>query len=207
MIATLVNYYFKYNLNAEAFTPVAFVCLFLSAAVALPVWLKVDARFGKRASFNAGMLLLCATLAGLYLFEKPAPWQVIPFMVVAGIGMSTIYIFPWAMVPTTIDFAQWKTGQRREGLFYGFFYFAFKASAALGGLVAGMGLDLAGYVPAPSSAEAVVQSDGTLYGIRFLMTIIPIALMLAGVLLIHFYPIDPGMEKEMLKDLEAAKAS
>lgn len=205
VIATLVNYYFKYNLKAEAFTPVAFVCLFLSAAVALPLWLKADARFGKRASFNAGMLLLCATLAGLYLFEKPSPWQVIPFMVAAGIGMSTIYIFPWAMVPTTIDFAQWKTGQRREGLFYGFFYFAFKASAALGGLVAGMGLDLAGYVPAAASAEAPVLSDSTLYGIRFLMTVIPIALMLPGILLIHFYPIDPRMEKDMLKDLEAAK--
>jgi GPH family glycoside/pentoside/hexuronide:cation symporter len=207
VIATLVNYYFKYNLNAEAFTPVAFVCLFLSAAAALPIWLKVDARFGKRASFNAGMLLLCVSLAGLYVFAKPEPWQVIPFMVVAGIGMSTIYIFPWAMVPTTIDFSQWKTGQRREGLFYGFFYFAFKASAALGGLVAGMGLDLAGYVPAAISAETAVQSESTLYGIRFLMTIIPIVLMLIGIMLIHFYPIDSGMEKEMMKELEGAKPS
>lgn len=205
VIATLVNYYFKYNLKAEPFTPIAFVCLFLSAAAALPVWLKVDARIGKRNAFNAGMLLLCVTLAGLYILEKPEPWQVIPFMVAAGIGMSTIYIFPWAMVPSTIDYSEWKTGKRREGLFYGFFYFAFKASAALGGLIAGMGLDLAGYTASPENVQTSSQTAGTLGGIRLLMTLVPIALMIVGIILVHRYPIDLKMEQEMLQDLESAK--
>jgi Na+/melibiose symporter-like transporter len=206
VIATLVNYYFKYNLKAEAFTPVAFVCLFLSAAAALPLWLKVDARMGKRNSFNAGMLILCVTLGALYLFEKPAPWQVIPFMVVAGIGMSAIYIFPWAMVPSTVDYTEWKTGKRREGLLYGFFYFAFKVSAALGGLVAGLGLDLARYAPTPENIRNSTQADSTLDAMRFLMTIVPIGLMAIGIFLIHRYPIDAKMQERMMQDLKSGRA-
>jgi GPH family glycoside/pentoside/hexuronide:cation symporter len=201
VIATLVNYYFKYNLQAEAFTPIAFVCMFVSAAAALPLWLKVDARVGKRKAFNAGMLLLCAALAGLCIFEKPAPWQVVPFMIVAGIGMSTIYIFPWSMIPSTVDYSEWKMGTRREGLLYGFFYFAFKASAALGGLVAGLGLDMVGYVASPENIQNSTQTAGALTGMRLLMTIIPIGLILVGVVLIHFYPIDTKMEGEMTRDL------
>lgn len=204
VIATLVNYYFKYNLRAEAFTPVAFVCLFLSAALALPLWLKVDARIGKRRALNAGMLLLCVTLLLLFFQPSTRPAAVIPLMILAGIGMSTIYIFPWSMVPSTVDYTEWKTGRRREGLLYGFFYFAFKAAAALGGLIAGSGLDFVGYKAGSSDAEL---SGSTLYGIRFLMTAVPIGLMLAGVALIHFYPIDPAMEKEMASDLAGRKAA
>jgi GPH family glycoside/pentoside/hexuronide:cation symporter len=200
--ATLVNYYFKYNLKAEAVTPVAFVCMFLSAAAALPMWLKVDARIGKAKAFNAGMLLLATALAGLFVFEKPSAWQVIPFMVMAGIGMSTIYIFPWSMIPSTVDYSEWKTGIRREGLLYGVFYFSFKASAALGGLIAGLGLDWAGYVASPENIQSSTQGPATLVGFRWLMTLVPIGLILIGVALIRLYPIDVAMEKEMLRDAE-----
>jgi hypothetical protein len=39
-----------------------------------------------------------------------------------------VYLSPWAMVPDTVEYAEWKTGRRREGMLYGFFFFSFKLS-------------------------------------------------------------------------------
>jgi GPH family glycoside/pentoside/hexuronide:cation symporter len=194
VVATIVNYYFKYNLRSEALTPVAFVGLFVAAALTLPLWLKLEKKIGRKATFNAGMALLSLMLVPLILIENPNPYVVIAVMIVAGAGMSTIYVFPWSMVPSTIDYSEWKTGQRHEGLFYGFFYFSFKAAAALGGLLAGLGLDLAGY--SASAGESGTLGDGTLTGIRILLTALPIALMMAGIAFVHFYPIDEAMERQ-----------
>lgn len=194
VVATIVNYYFKYNLRSEALTPVAFVGLFVAAALTLPLWLKLEKKIGRKATFNAGMALLSLMLVPLLLIENPNPYVVIAVMIVAGAGMSTIYVFPWSMVPSTIDYSEWKTGQRHEGLFYGFFYFSFKAAAALGGLLAGLGLDLAGY--SASAGESGTLGDGTLTGIRILLTALPIALMMAGIAFVHFYPIDEAMERQ-----------
>jgi len=197
VIATLVNYYFKYNLQSEALTPVAFVALFIAAALALPLWLKVEKKIGRKLTFNMGMALLSLMLIPLLLIKNPNPFFVIAVMIVAGAGMSTIYVFPWSMVPSTIDYSEWNTGQRHEGLFYGFFYFSFKAAAALGGLLAGLGLDLVGY--SASAGATGTLSDNTLTGIRILLTALPIVLMLAGIVFVHFYPIDETMEQEFHK--------
>jgi len=98
-----------------------------------------------------------------------------------------------------------KMGVRSEGLLYGFFYFAFKASAALGGLVAGLGLELFGYT-AQSGGTMSLHAD-TLHGIRLLLTVVPTVLIGLGIGLIHNYPITQAMEEAMKADLDNRKTS
>lgn len=205
VVATLTNYYFKYNLHAESFTPVAYVSLFVCAAVVLPLWLFIERRIGKKHAFNAGMVIFGGSLLLLYALPHLSARQTIPIMLLAGVGMSSIYIFPWAMVPSTIDYSEWKMGVRSEGLLYGFFYFAFKASAALGGLVAGLGLELFGYT-AQSGGTMSLHPD-TLHGIRLLLTVVPTVLIGLGIGLIHNYPITQAMEEAMKADLDNRKTS
>ena len=199
LLASMVNYYFKYNLKSENMIPVAFLCLFLSTAAALPVWVIISKKIGNKLAFNLGMGLLSLVLLSFYVIPLSPP--VIAFLfVIAGIGMSTVYLHPWAMIPDTIDYSEWKTGFRREGLLYGFFYFAFKAAAALSGLIAGIGLSSFGYRP------NMEQTGTALGGIQMLMTIVPVSMIVVGIAIMSFYPLSEADHLKMNEDLAKARS-
>jgi len=196
IMAAMVNYFFKYNLKNEPFIPIAFISLFATAALAIPLWVFISKRQGKKAAFNAGMGLLGLTLIGLYFIKALNPFMLVPVFVAGGIGLSTIYLSPWSMIPDTVEYAEQKTGLRREGILYGLFFFGQKLAAAFAGFIAGQGLDLAGYLP---NAE---QSASALAGIRLLMTLAPVSLIVIGMGLISLYPIDRRLHDQILRELQ-----
>jgi len=197
-MASTTNYFFTYYVKREDLIPVAFIVLFVSAVLAFPLWLTVAKKSSKKTAFISGLIVFCASLLGIYFFKDLAPVHLIILIGVAGLGMSTFSLFPWAMVPDTVEYSQWKTGIRQEGFLYGFFVFGLKLSQAFAGFLTGTILERIGYVP------NVEQSLETLNGIRFLMTIMPCVLISIGIVLIAFYPINAKMHKRMLEDIEKA---
>ncbi|MBU2548410.1 MAG: MFS transporter [Proteobacteria bacterium] len=196
ILAAMINYFFKYNLARESFIPVAFLCLFVPAALALPFWVWLSRKQNKGTVFNLGMGLVALTMVVLYFIDEFQPLPIGLLLVLAGVGLSTIYLSPWSMVPDTVEYLEWKTGLRREGLIYGFFCFVQKLGAALGGFVSGQGLALAGYVP------NAVQTPDALLGIRLLTTLAPVLLVIAGIAFIRFYPIDERLHQRMIRDIQ-----
>lgn len=200
ILASMVNFFFKYNMGQESFASVALLCIFASAALALPLWVWVARVFSKRATFNLGMGLLAVTLISLYFINKPIPALLIPVFILAGIGISTIYFSPMAMIPDTVEYSEWKIGLRREGVLYGVFYFGQKLAAALAGFISGQGLGLFGF------QANQVQNAQVLFGIRFLMTGVPVILIVIGIIVICFYPIDQKLHDRMLREINGAQA-
>lgn len=103
------------------------------------------------------------------------------------------------MIPDTVEYSQLKTGLRREGILYGFFNFAIKFSAAFSGIIAGFGLDYVNYMP------NVIQQEKTLLGIFNMITFIPMSLIIAGIILIYFYPIDTSEHERIVKAIAFKK--
>lgn len=68
LMAAMINYYFKYNLNAESYIPFAFLCLLGASMITLPIWVFVSNRFGKRIAYIAGMIILISALIMLRIF-------------------------------------------------------------------------------------------------------------------------------------------
>ena len=101
------------------------------------------------------------------------------------------------MIPDTVEYSEWKTGLRREGTLYGFFYFGQKLAAALAGFVSGQGLGKIGF------QANMAQSPETLEGIRLLVTIVPIVLIVLGIVCIGFYPIDDDQHKNILNEIRS----
>lgn len=200
IVASMLNYYFKYVIGREDFIPIAFLCLLGSAVAALPVWVLISNRFGKKKAFNTGMLIMAVSLLPWYFPGFTSIPLLVTLLITGGAGMSTIYLSPWAMVPDTVEYSQWKTGLRREGILYGFFYFGQKLSAGTALLVSGVGLQLSGYVQ--PKGQAVVQSASALAGIRTLTGLIPVILILAGAYFISRYPITREMHEGIVRDLK-----
>jgi len=204
ILAAMVNYHFKYNFHRESFVPLVFLCLFATAAVSIPLWVYLSKKIGKKNAFNTGMLIVALSLIVLFFVKDFNMGLFIPLFIVTGIGISTMFFSPWAMIPDTVEYSEWKTGLRREGILYGFFYFSHKLAAALAGFITGLGLSAIGYLQ-PLEINTVItaqeQGESTLYGIRLLATLVPVALIMGGIFFISRYPIDEKMHAGILEDL------
>ncbi len=198
-LAAMVNYFFKYTMGREAFATVAFLCIFVPAALALPLWVAVSKKLSKKAAFNIGMGLLAVALCVVYFIRDFNPMLLIPAFCLGGIGISTSFLSPWAMIPDTVEYGELKTGLRREGVLYGIFFFGQKLASALAGFLAGQGLGIIGF-------EAnKVQSPQVLEGIRGLMVFAPLVFIVLGIIAISFYPISEKMHREMVGKLQKTR--
>ena len=195
MTASGVNYLFKYNLHAESSASFALLALLGTAFLFIPLYLLLANRTSKRLAFVVGMGILAAVLTALYFVGERGVWLTIGLFVVGGIGMSSIYFCPWAMIPDTVEYSQWKLGVRREGILFGTFFLFQQLGSAVALFLQGMGLHLAGYV---ANAE---QSARSLTGIRLLMSLVPLAFVLAGIVLISFYSITAERHRKIVQEI------
>lgn len=196
LLAIVVTYFFKYNLNSEALVPVAFIALFVTAAVFIPAFVWLSNKKSKKFAFNVGMTILGAALVGIFFVPKDNIFLTFALFFISGIGMSTVFLLPWAMVPDTVEYSEWKTGLRREGTIYGVYFLCFKFGSAISGFIAGIGLDFFGYV------ANVQQTANALRGIRLLISFVPLTFIILGMVLISFYSLDSAFHKKILAELE-----
>jgi len=197
LIAAVINYYFKYNLSAEMFIPIAFLALFVTAALCMPLYVFISNRKSKKFTSYLGMSILGIMLVFVFFFGEKNLMLTLVFFVIAGIGIPAFYQLPWAMIPDTVEYSQWKTGLRREGTLYGCYFFCFKFGSAISGFIAGWGLDFAGYV---ANAE---QSARALMGIRLMVTFVPLIFIILGMIALTFFPINEAMHRKIVEELSS----
>jgi GPH family glycoside/pentoside/hexuronide:cation symporter len=138
-----------------------------------------------------------------FLAAKLGVWLSLGIMVFAGIGFSTHYVMPFAIVPDSIEYGYSRTGVRREGFYYSFWTFFVSIGGALAGFIVGKGLEVSGYV------ANVAQSPQALTGIQWLIGPIPVVLFILGNLCLAFYPINKSRYEEIqakIKTMEEARA-
>lgn len=94
-------------------------------------------------------------------------------VIFVGFGIATV--LTTIFLADTVDYGQWKSGQRAESVVFSLQTFVVKLGSAISVLIAGVGLDLVGFKPLEAT-----QSMGTLFGIRFMMIIIPMLGLMAS---------------------------
>jgi Na+/melibiose symporter-like transporter len=101
----------------------------------------------------------------------------------------------WAMVPDTVDYGEWKSGKRGEGVTYGLVTFSQKLGSAIGAAITGLILSLSGYVP------NVVQTEKALTGIMHLMVTLPLICYVICLALYYFYKLDRKTFDKILQEI------
>jgi Na+/melibiose symporter-like transporter len=112
-----------------------------------------------------------------------------------GIGNAAAVFGSWAMIADTIEFGEWKTGLRLEGVRYGIYGFFIKLGLGLGLWLAAKSLDWWGYVP--NEAQNLVA----LGGIRQLVSVVPLAWVIVAWLLMWRYSLTEGRHEEIRAEL------
>ncbi len=198
--ATLV-YYFKYQFNDEKLITPASLIMLLTSMLFIPVAVKVSSGLGKRKTYLYGMsLVTAACIAVFFLGHVLGIYAVYAILFVTGIGLSTHYVMPWAIIPDTIEYDYAESGVRREGVYYGLWTFMIKVGGALAGLFVGVVLGLFGYLP------DVPQTATSLLGIRLLMGPITAVFFILGSVFLYFYPIEREQYERIREKIRAMEA-
>lgn len=158
-------------------------------------------KYGKRNIFSLGLIFSAIGMIILEFGGGSMP-VIVASSLIRGIGNACGGATIWAMVSDTIDYGEWKTGYRTEGLVNSACSFGYKIGNGLGSALLGIILEIGGY-----KGEAVAQSASALFSIRLCFIWIPVAVFAACFIIMRFYHLDrefDGIIKELQERAEAA---
>lgn len=171
-----IPYYATHVLHREGFTSVLFAALVGPSLLVVPVWRRLEARFGKRWCLLASSWLFagCALLIGPGLLAPVLP---LLGFVGCGIGYAGQQLYAYSLLSDALAAEDERSGDRRAGLLGGLWTASETGTFALGpGLVGGL-LAVFGYV---SGADD--QPRAAVLGIVLAMGVLPAVLVVAGAL-------------------------
>lgn len=192
-----IIYYAKYCLGNENISSVMMtITSFAAVAVspALPVLVK---KFGMKFCVIAGNVIWCVMMLASW-FAGKSVLLVVGFHVVASVGWSIATGGIFVQLTQAIDYAQWKTGKRPQGLFTSLLSFVQKMGIALAGVLCSQILNLGGYVANTAATASVVMA------IRVLFCGLPLLMGLGVIGIMCFYKLDkiyPQIENDLSRGL------
>ncbi|MDD6317430.1 MAG: MFS transporter [Succinatimonas hippei] len=121
------------------------------------------------------------------------------FASIAFLGSAFINTLNWALISDAVEYSEWKTTIRSEGLVYSAYTFFRKISTAIAGFIPGVVLTLVGYVP------NVQQTEEAINGIRGLIFLYPGALSILTIVVMYLgSPIWNTQYKKIITELTPA---
>lgn len=162
----MMLYYFDNVLDKLTIMGVITLIGIVPTFVLAPILPKLVERFSAK-TVTAFSSLISAIGFLIMMF---IPQNIFIYGIFYVISMALINIpmtLVWGMVSDCIDYNQYLTGRRQEGVIYGSYSFIRKIGQALSGFIAGIGLQMIGYVE-PINGIKQIQSATTIFGIKFL---------------------------------------
>lgn len=147
---------------------------------------------------NVALVGSIISVAGqiLMVFNPESFGWLILCNVVKGVGQAALTGTLFAMVADTIEYGEWKTGTRVEGMLYSSTTFGAKIGAGVGMAIAMGILGAAGY-----AGTAAEQTASALTAIKSLYLYAPIPLLILLPIMYYFYKLDP-IYPQVMADLE-----
>jgi probable glucitol transport protein GutA len=194
-LSTMV-YYFTYNVDQKELVFFGTV-LFFGAALISNVFIPIVSKKWGRKNV---MIISAAISLGSYVGLHFTPYSSIMFILIwlfaSGFFTTPLNTLAWGMIADCVDYAEWKTGVRADGVVISSMSFMNKLGVALAGSFSAIYLGIAGYVP---NADQTVTS---LNAIKNMNALIPGLFILLSIIIISFYPLTEKRYKKMISDLE-----
>ena len=200
-VSTVQIYYFRdvlYSLPLYAVMSIINIFLTFGLAAILP---RLVQAFGKKRMYLVGAVLMAA--GGLIVFFAPSNtvWLAFTGIMITQLGVTLISMVVWALEADTVEYGEWKTGVRTEGITYALFSFTRKTGQAVGGALAAFALAWGGY-----AAGAAHQSAHAELGIRAGAGLLPVVFALLAMAVMIAYPLTDRKHKEIVADISARRA-
>jgi GPH family glycoside/pentoside/hexuronide:cation symporter len=148
--------------------------------VLMPAWVRVSRKFDKRLSMMVATLLFMVGAMSLALTPVFGTLYAHGCVVIMGIGYAGVQLLQFSMLADTLIYDELRSGKRRAGMFTGLWTAVETVMMALGALVLGGVLAVAGFVSSEPD-EPVTQPDSAINAIVFGGALAPALLMLIAI--------------------------
>ncbi len=202
IMVTTMLFFIKYVVEREPQSDLIMATIFVVAIFALPLWDWAARRMNKRKAYIAGIAFWAAVQLVMVTLTPTSPMNLLLFLcVLAGIGVAAAHVLPWAIIPDAIEWGEWHTGERHEGMFYSLVTLAQKVASSVAVPLALLVLDVTGYIP-----NSAAQPASAVTGIRIVAGPIPAILLCLGILFAALYPLGREDYTEIAHSLESRRA-
>ena len=192
LTSNFIIYFFKYDFGGTGwkasymlFSTIGGAAQILGMMVLYPVLRKklsntavFTVSLGLALGGYAVLLLLCLTG-----FSGSLALLCVPGVVVFACN-GMLSVLTTLFLSNSVDYGQLKTGRREESVIFSMQTFVVKAASGVAVFLTGIGLDLIGLAGnAEETGPVAAQSAGTLLGLRLMMTVLPMAVLAAALVL------------------------
>lgn len=196
-------YFAKYILKNEGLYGVITMLVVPGGLVASVLVPWMTKKFTKKWTYVIVHLFGGAVMTVMYFVGYDAPWKLIVSaigLVLLGIPQGVNNIMTYAMIGDTVDYLEWKTGERGEGICFAMQTLINKIGIAVGAFIGVMSMSIAGI----DAATGQVANPDALWNVLILSGAIS---MIACAVPMFFYTLTEKRQRELVAEIEARKAA
>jgi len=198
IVQAILLYFIKYCVLRETQSDLIMGTIFVTAIFALPLWNWVARRWNKRITYIIGIAFWAGVQLVIITLGPTTPLAVLLVLcALAGIGVAAAHVLPWSILPDAIEWDEWKTGERHEGIFYSVVTLSHKVAASIAVPLVLLLLNTFEY-----QANVAIQRPRAELAIRLITGPIPAVLLGLGILCAVFYPLSRERYNQIVKELE-----
>lgn len=143
----------------------------LLAMVIMPVAGK---RFSLRDIYIASALFGALIHGVIYLVGYSDFYVFLVLLVIAGLPLGIFNVITYAMIADSIDFLEWKTGRRSEGICFASQTFLSKLTAGISTLITSFFLKAISFVQPVNDVPVLDQPESVFRGMFVMITVVPL---------------------------------
>ena len=199
-------YFAKYVLKDEGLYGIITLMVVPGGLVASILVPWMTKKFTKKWAYIGVHVLGAVVMFAMYFIGYDAPWKLVVCaigLVLLGIPQGVNNIITYAMIGDTVDYLEWKTGERGEGICFAMQTLINKVGMAVGAFVGVMAFSWAGINPEATPA-ITPEGEQTLWNVLILAG----ALSMVGTIIpMLFYTITEKKQAQMVKEIAERKAN
>ena len=203
MLKGYLNYYYcVYNWGSLGYMTVLNLINLVGMVVGALIFTFLSQHIGKKNCMFlfAGLM----TISSLVLYFAGYHNAIVLFATssVSTVCVGAVMVCVNAMMMDTIEYGEWKTGQRNEAMITSTRCFVTKCVMAVAGIAVAAVIGLTGYIP-----QETVQPVNVLNSFHFVYTLVSAGIIILAVVPMLFYKLTEKRHAEIMEELAARKAS
>ncbi|MFH1387474.1 MAG: MFS transporter [bacterium] len=195
MVLAMIPFFAKYVLAVPSVSITYILAIaFLTVIPMLFVWQKIALLFGAKKCFLSAMVVVIVALVPLLVVSEFNKILLVSSLL--GAGLAGLILVVDLLIADVIDEDEIKTGERREGMFYGMNAFITRFAIGMETFCISWVFMASGYNP-----YVYTQPADFISGVRVLIAALPIAALLVSFLIMFLYPLAGKNLGEMKEEL------
>lgn len=183
-----VTYYVTHYLEAPQLRQYVLPFILGVQCVFSPFWAWVAWKTSKRNTWLVAVVVSIVGYVAFWLTDSRDPMINAALLGLIAAGNAAYLMLVWAMLPDTVEYTQWQTGERHDGKVFGVASFSRQLALGTNGFLLGALLTMVGY-----QEKSKVQTPEAVEGLKDIMVFAPVIGLLVSAFIVWGYRLDREM--------------